>query len=88
MALNYCLWRRPRTRLNDWLLALALLATSLGLRVAHSWRAGRVGPHWLLYPTGAACYYLDLRGLQPPATAPDVLALLHRHLVPVQQLRG
>lgn len=52
-------------------------------------RAVRVGPHWLLlYPTESACYYLDLRRLQLPATAADVQALLGRQAVPWRELRG
>ncbi|RSK48259.1 hypothetical protein [Hymenobacter rigui] len=44
-----------------------------------------VQPHWLLlYPTEAACYYLDLRRLQAPATAADVAALLERHQIAQQ----
>lgn len=50
-------------------------------------RAMRIGPHWLLlYPTEAACYYLDLRRLQAPATPEDVLTLLQQHQIPVRQL--
>ncbi|RSK42422.1 hypothetical protein [Hymenobacter perfusus] len=50
-------------------------------------RAVWVQPHWLLlYPTEAACYYLDLRRLQPPATASEVAALLTRHNIPQPQL--
>jgi hypothetical protein len=48
-------------------------------------RAVWVQPHWLLlYPTEAACYYLDLRRLQAPATAADVAALLERHQIAQQ----
>ncbi|UOR05992.1 hypothetical protein MUN82_02550 [Hymenobacter aerilatus] len=50
-------------------------------------RAIRVGPNWLLlYPTHAACYYLDLRRLVLPATPTAVEALLAQHSVPVRQL--
>ena len=50
-------------------------------------RAVWVGSDWfLLYPTEAACYYLDLRRLQPPATPADVAALLERHQIPQQRL--
>lgn len=45
-------------------------------------RAVWVRPDWLLYPTDAACYYLDLRRL-PAALPPAVLAqLLAGHHVP------
>lgn len=48
-------------------------------------RAVWVQPHWLLlYPTEAACYYLDLRRLQAPATAADVAVLLERHQIAQQ----
>ena len=48
-------------------------------------RAVWVQPHWLLlYPTEAACYYLDLRRLQAPATAAEVAALLERHQIAQQ----
>jgi len=50
-------------------------------------RAVWVQPHWLLlYPTEAACYYLDLRRLQAPATAAEVAELLTRHNIPQPQL--
>ncbi|WP_156108984.1 hypothetical protein [Hymenobacter sp. APR13] len=50
-------------------------------------RAVWVHPDWLLlYPTEAACYYLDLRRLQAPATPEQVLALLLQHQIPVQEL--
>ncbi|MET4106770.1 hypothetical protein [Hymenobacter sp. UYP22] len=50
-------------------------------------RAVWVQPHWLLlYPTEAACYYLDMRQLQQPATPADVAALLTRHSIAQQQL--
>lgn len=50
-------------------------------------RAVWVQPDWLLlYPTEAACYYLDLRRLQAPATPEQVLALLQQHPIPVQKL--
>lgn len=46
-----------------------------------------VQPHWLLlYPTEAACYYLDLRKLEAPATPADVAALLEHHQIPQQRL--
>lgn len=50
-------------------------------------RAVWVQPHWLLlYPTEAACYYLDMRRLQLPATPADVAALLEHHRIPQQHL--
>ncbi|MBD2715577.1 hypothetical protein KBK19_11065 [Microvirga sp. STR05] len=33
----------------------------------------------LLYPNQEFCYYLDLRNVQPPATASQVLNLLTKH---------
>lgn len=49
-------------------------------------RAVRVS-HWLLlYPTDTACYYLDLRRLQAPATVQDVAALLQNAGVVVQEV--
>ncbi|SDY06815.1 hypothetical protein [Hymenobacter psychrophilus] len=49
-------------------------------------RAVWVGPDWLLlYPTEAACYYLDMRRLQAPATRVDVTRLLARHQIRQQQ---
>lgn len=50
-------------------------------------RAIRVGPDWLLlYPTQAACYYLDLRRLEAPATPAAVEALLARQGVALRVL--
>lgn len=50
-------------------------------------RAVWVQPHWLLlYPTEAACYYLDMRQLQLPAKVADVAALLTRHGIAQQTL--
>ncbi|MBT2556561.1 hypothetical protein J7E24_02080 [Hymenobacter sp. ISL-91] len=50
-------------------------------------RAVWVGADWLLlYPTEAACYYLDLRCLQAPATRADVARLLERHQLQQQRL--
>ncbi|MCA8829140.1 hypothetical protein [Hymenobacter pini] len=50
-------------------------------------RAVWVQPHWLLlYPTEAACYYLDLRKLEAPAIPADVAALLEHHRIPQQLL--
>ncbi|RFP65200.1 hypothetical protein D0N36_10060 [Hymenobacter lapidiphilus] len=50
-------------------------------------RAVWVGPDWLLlYPTAAACYYLDMRCLQAPATAADVARLLERHQIRQQRI--
>ncbi|GAB3227451.1 hypothetical protein GCM10027346_10820 [Hymenobacter seoulensis] len=50
-------------------------------------RAVWVRPEWLLlYPSEAACYYLDLRCLQAPATPADIEKLLTRQQVP--QLNG
>ncbi|MBD2715578.1 hypothetical protein KBK19_11070 [Microvirga sp. STR05] len=50
-------------------------------------RAIRVGDDWLLlYPNDAACYYLDLRRLQAPATPAELLALLREQQVPVVEL--
>lgn len=50
-------------------------------------RAVRVGPDWLLlYPTQAACYYLDLRCLIAPATPAAVEALLVQHSISLRQL--
>ncbi|NVO30449.1 hypothetical protein [Hymenobacter lapidiphilus] len=50
-------------------------------------RAMWVGPDWLLlYPTEAACYYLDLRRLQAPATRADVAQLLAQHQIRQQQV--
>ncbi|OWP63226.1 hypothetical protein CDA63_10250 [Hymenobacter amundsenii] len=52
-------------------------------------RAVWVGTDWLLlYPTETACYYLDLRQLQPPATPADVARLLAQHAVPQQRVGG
>lgn len=50
-------------------------------------QAIRVGPDWLLlYPTPAACYYLDLRRLEAPATPAAVETLLAQHGVALQKL--
>lgn len=49
-------------------------------------RAVWVSDWLLLYPSEAACYYLDLRRLQAPATPADVLALLREQQVPVIEL--
>lgn len=50
-------------------------------------RAVRVGPDWLLlYPTQAACYYLDLRRLEAPATPAAVETLLTQHGVALRKL--
>jgi len=51
-------------------------------------RAVRVGDWLLLYPTVAACYYLDLRQLAEPATAAQVLAILREHGIAVEESRG
>lgn len=48
------------------------------------WRAVHVGDWLLLYPTDAACYYLDLRQRQAPATTEEVFALLSNNSVSVQ----
>ena len=50
-------------------------------------RAVRVGDWLLLYPTAAACYYLDLRRLATPATAAQVVAALRRQGVAVTETR-
>lgn len=50
-------------------------------------RAVWVGTDWLLlYPNEVGSYYLDMRCLQPPATAADVAALLTRHGIAQQTL--
>lgn len=50
-------------------------------------RAVWVRPDWLLlYPTEAACYYLDMRRLQAPATTSDVARLLTHHQILQQQV--
>ncbi|NVO86515.1 hypothetical protein [Hymenobacter terrestris] len=50
-------------------------------------RAVWVGSDWLLlYPTTAACYYLDMRRLQAPATAADVARLLEHHQIQQQRI--
>ena len=50
-------------------------------------RAVWVGTDWLLlYPTEAACYYLDLRRLQAPAAPADVAQLLERHSIRQQRV--
>ncbi|TGE08086.1 hypothetical protein [Hymenobacter fodinae] len=50
-------------------------------------RAVLVQPDWLLlYPTEAACYYLDVRRLQAPATFPDVERLLAQHQIPLRRV--
>ncbi|RSK36183.1 hypothetical protein [Hymenobacter metallilatus] len=60
-----------------------LVTHTVGGQFSANWslirRAVWVQPHWLLlYPSEAACYYLDMRRLQAPATAADVAALLER----------
>lgn len=48
-----------------------------------------IGPHWmLLFPKApaSACYYLDLRRLEAPATAAEVQQLVTRHGVPQHHL--
>ncbi|GGG36659.1 hypothetical protein [Hymenobacter glacieicola] len=50
-------------------------------------RAVWVQPNWLLlYPSEAACYYLDLRRLQAPATPADIEQLLARHQIALQRV--
>jgi hypothetical protein len=50
-------------------------------------RAVLVAPDWLLlYPNEAACYYLDLRQLQAPATFADVEQLLAQHQLAVRRV--
>ena len=48
-------------------------------------RAVRVGDWLLLYPTAAACYYLDLRRLAAPATAAQVVETLRQQGVAVTE---
>ncbi|UYZ65060.1 hypothetical protein [Hymenobacter weizhouensis] len=75
-----------------------LTATEIGLQstqgqVRTPWarvaRAVWVAPDWLLLfpqaPAGA-CYYLDLRRLEAPATAAAVEQLVSQHEVPQQRL--
>jgi len=50
-------------------------------------RAVWVQPNWLLlYPTEAACYYVDLRQAQAPGTAEQLLALVQDMGVHVQKV--
>jgi hypothetical protein len=50
-------------------------------------RAVLVQPHWLLlYPNEAACYYLDMRCLQAPATLQEVEHLLAHHQIPLKRV--
>ena len=50
-------------------------------------RAVWVGPDWLLlYPIETACYYLDLRRLQAPATPADLARLLEQHQIRQQRV--
>ncbi|TGD82802.1 hypothetical protein [Hymenobacter wooponensis] len=50
-------------------------------------RAVLVQPDWLLlYPNQAACYYLDLRRLQAPATLSAVEQLLAQHQVSLRRV--
>lgn len=156
VAVNFQLWqKRPRTKLNHWLLGLALLllGVSVALEVVRTgrisnwstvavlavgvlygllrmqlvryqlrrgydkntvlrvpvdftfdaemlrgqstdgrfearWRTLRravwVQPNWLLlYPTEAACYYVDLRRVQAPGTPEQLLVLLKEANVPI-----
>ncbi|SHL47852.1 hypothetical protein SAMN02746009_02806 [Hymenobacter psychrotolerans DSM 18569] len=59
---------------------------SFGVRWNQLQRAIRVGDWLLLYRSEAACYYLDLRRLQAPATPADALALLREQQVSVVEL--
>jgi hypothetical protein len=159
VAVNFRLWqKRPRTKLNHWLLGLALflLGVSVGLdavRAGHvsnwstvavlavgvlysllrmqlvryqlrrgydkntvlrvpvdftfdiemlrgqstdsrfevRWRTLRravwVHPNWLLlYPTEAACYYVDLRRVQAPSTPQHLLSLVKDAGVPIVEV--
>lgn len=76
----------------DYTLAAdALRGQSADGRFATPWarlkRTVWVGPHWLLlYPTEAACYYLDMRRLQAPATAAEVAQFLDHQQIPQQRL--
>ncbi|WP_375434754.1 hypothetical protein [uncultured Hymenobacter sp.] len=50
-------------------------------------RAVWVKPNWLLlYPTETACYYVDLRRLQAPATPEQLLALVREAGISVREL--
>ncbi|MCB2377706.1 hypothetical protein LGH70_08945 [Hymenobacter sp. BT635] len=50
-------------------------------------KAAWVKPHWLLlYPSEAACYYLDLRCLPAAATAADIEQILAAQQIPQQQV--
>ncbi len=65
-------------------------ASELG-RFEARWRTVRravlVRPHWLLlYPVASACYYVDLRRVQAPATVAEVLALLREHSIPMPEV--
>ncbi|MBO0360048.1 hypothetical protein J0X19_18960 [Hymenobacter sp. BT186] len=159
VAANFRLWqKRPRTKLNHWLLgvALLLLGVSVALDVMQTgyvsnwstvavlavgvlyglfrmqlvryqlrrgyakntvlqvpvaftfdaemlrgqstdgrfevrWRTLRravwVQPNWLLlYPTEAACYYVDLRRVQVPGTPEQLLSLVRAAGVPVVEI--
>ncbi|QJX47694.1 hypothetical protein HMJ29_12380 [Hymenobacter taeanensis] len=56
-------------------------------KLANITRAVFVQPDWLLlYPTQAACYYLNLRQLQAPATAEAVEQVLAQHQIPVRRV--
>jgi len=50
-------------------------------------RAVHVGDWLLLYPTQAACYYLDLQRLALPATAPQAMEALRQHGLQVTEIR-
>ncbi len=76
-----------QTPLDYELTAEALHGRSARGQFAAPWpglrRAVWVRPDWLLlYPTDAACYYLDLRRLPAGLSAHDVAELLARHGVP------
>jgi hypothetical protein len=159
VAVNFRLWqKRPRTKLNHWLLgaALLLLGVSVALDVIQTghvsnwstvavlamgilyalvrmaivryelrrgyvkntglrvpvdfsfdaemlrgrstdgrfegrWRTLRralwVSPNWLLlYPTEAACYYVDLRCVQAPSTPEQLLSLVKDAGVPIVEV--
>jgi hypothetical protein len=159
VAVNFRLWqKRPRTKLNHWLLGAALLILSIGVgrdiaRFGHvtEWGGvtfllvgvlyalirmaivryelrrgyakntglrvptdftfdsemlrgqspdGRFETHWrrlrravwlqpdwlLLYPTEAACYYVDLRRIQAPGTPDKLLTLVKEVGVPVVEM--
>lgn len=68
-----------------------LRGTSEAGRFEGRWRAVRravlVRPHWLLlYPVESACYYVDLRQVQAPGTAAEVLALLREQGIPLREI--